>query len=139
MRPVILIVETRPEVAAALEEVVTSAGYSAIVRPHVECLADLGVTPSAIIVRIAFEGVGEPQHMSVARLRQRPPVVAIAWEKNEVAEGARMRCDVVLKAPDDVGRLCDALTAVISCENQFRSSNLQLAHSAQDSTRTYAT
>ena len=113
MRPLILIVETRPEVAEALEEVVTSARYAAIVRPHVECLADLGVTPAAIIVRIAFESVGEPQHASVARLAHRPPVVAIAWEEAEVAEAIRMKCDIVLKAPEDVGRLCDALTALI--------------------------
>jgi hypothetical protein len=114
MRPVILIIETRPEVAEALEEVVTSARYSAIVRPHVESLSDLGVTPAAIIVRIAFEGVGEPQHAAIGRLADRPPVVAIAWEEAEVAEAVRLKCDIVLKAPDDVWRLCEALTAVIA-------------------------
>ena len=119
MRPVILIIETRPEVTEALEEVVTSAHYSAIVRPHVECLSDLGVRPAAIIVRIAFEGIGEPQHASLARLRPRPPVVAIAWEEAEVAEAIRLKCDVVLKAPDEVGRLCDALTTVINAATQL--------------------
>jgi hypothetical protein len=113
MRPVILIVETRPEVAEALEEVVTSARFAVMIRPHIECLADLGVTPAAIIVRIAFEGIGEPQHASVARLIPRPPVIAIAWEDDGVAEAARMNCDIVLKAPHDVGRLCDALAAVV--------------------------
>jgi hypothetical protein len=135
MRPVILIVETRPDVAEALQEVVTSARYSAMVRPHVDCLADLGVTPAAIIVRIAFEGVGEPQHVSVARLRQRPPVIAIAWEDAGVAEAVRMRCDVVLKAPDDVGRLFDALTAVIMSTDQLRTSGA----SGQVAERTFAT
>jgi hypothetical protein len=119
MRPLILIVETRPEVAEALEEVVTSARYTAMVRPHIDCLADLGVTPAAIIVRIAFESVGEPQHESVARLAPRPPVVAIAWEEAEVAAAIRMKCDVVLRAPDDVGRLCDALTSVVRPERQL--------------------
>jgi hypothetical protein len=127
MRPIILIIETRPEVAEALEEVVTSARYAAIVRPHVECLSDLGVTPAAIIVRITFEGIGEPPHASIARLSDRPPVVAIAWEDEEVAEALRLKCDVVLRAPDDVGRLCDALTAVINAQMQLPPSSAQLA------------
>ena len=126
MRPIILIIETRPEVAEALEEVVTSARYLAMVRPHVECLADLGVTPAAIIVRIAFEGIGEPQHAAIERLSDRPPVVAIAWEGAEVAEAVRLKCDVVLKAPDDVGRLCEALTAVVDSKHQLPASHPQI-------------
>jgi len=109
MRPVILIVEPRTEVAQALEDVVTSANYDAIVRPHVDRLSDFDVTPSAIIVRIAFESIGEPPHAAIERLSDRPPVVAIAWEDHEVAEARRLKCDVVLRAPQDVGRLCDAL------------------------------
>ncbi len=114
MRPVILIIETRPEVAEALQEVVTSARYSAVVRSHIECLSDLEEPPAAIIVRISFEGVGEPQHAGIGRLSKRPPVVAIAWEDDEVAEAIRLKCEVVLRAPDEVGRLCHALTAVVS-------------------------
>jgi hypothetical protein len=115
MRPVILIIEARPEVAEALADVVVSAHYCPMVRPHVERMADIGVTPSAIIVRIAFEGVGEPAHAAIGRLPvDRPPVVAIAWEDKEMAEAARLKCDVVLRAPNDVGRLCDALTSVVN-------------------------
>jgi hypothetical protein len=115
MRPVILIIEPRPEVAEALADVVMSANYTPIVRPHVECLADLATTPAAIIVRIAFEGIGEPAHAVIARLPlNRPPVVAIVWEEKEVKEAERLKCDVVLRAPHDVGRLCDALTTVVS-------------------------
>lgn len=114
MRPVILIIETRPDIAEALEDVVTSAHYSAIVRSHIECLSDLDVVPAAIIARISFEGVGEPQHAVIGRLAGRPPVVAIAWEDDEVAEAIRLNCEVVLRAPDEVGRLCHALTAVVS-------------------------
>ena len=114
MRPVILIVEQRPEVAEALHDVLTSARFSVIVRPHVECLADLGVVPAAIVVRIAFDGVGEPMHAAIARLPPgRPPVIAIAWEDCEVEAATRMHCDVILRAPDDVGRLCRALTEVV--------------------------
>jgi hypothetical protein len=115
MRPVILIIESRPEVAAALADVVISANYSPLVRPYVEQLADIGVTPSAIIVRIAFESVGEPAHAVIGRWPvDRPPVVAIAWEERELAEAARLKCDVVLRAPKDVGRLCEALTAIVN-------------------------
>jgi hypothetical protein len=114
MRPVILIIESRPEVAEALEEVITSARYAAIVRPHVEGLSDLEVVPSAIVVRVAFEGIGEPPHSVIERLpKDRPPIVAIAWEDREVAEARRLGCDVVLRAPDDVSRLCEALTSVV--------------------------
>jgi hypothetical protein len=114
MRPIILIIEPRREVADALEDVVHSAGYAALVRPHVEGLAELGLTPAGIIVRIAFEGIGEPAHAAIARLPpHRPPVIAIAWEDEEVAEAVRLRCDVVLRAPDEVSRLCQALTSVV--------------------------
>lgn len=115
MRPVILILEKRREVADALEEVVTSARYLAVVRPYLASLADLGATPSAIIVRITFEGVGEPTHAAIRHMPpNRPPVIAIAWEDDEVDEALRLKCDIVLKAPDDVGRLCDALTSVVN-------------------------
>jgi hypothetical protein len=115
MRQTILIIENRPEVAEALEEVVLSAHYAVIVRPYIDRLADLGVTPAAIIVRIAFEGVGEPQHAVIGRMTaDRPPIVAIASEANEVAEAERLKCDVVLRAPGDVGRLCDVLTSVVN-------------------------
>jgi hypothetical protein len=115
MQPVILIIEQRPEVADALSDVITSAHYYPIVRPHVERLTDLGVTPSAIVVRIAFENIGEPAHAAIARLpADRPPIIAIVWEETEAEEAARLACDVVLRAPGDVARLCDALTTVVN-------------------------
>ena len=115
MRPIILIIEQRPEVAEALEEVVISASYSPVVRQHVDRLGDLGVLPSAIIVRIANEGSGEPPHAAIGRLPpNRPPVIAIVWEQSEVDEANRLRFDVVLRAPDDVSRLGDALTTIVN-------------------------
>jgi hypothetical protein len=115
MRPVVLIIEPRKEVADALAEVVHSASYFALVRPYVESLSDLEVMPAAIIVRIAFEGVGEPPHSAVGRLpRQHPPVIAIAWEERELTEARRLKCDVVLRAPDDVSRLPQALVDAVN-------------------------
>jgi hypothetical protein len=113
MGPVILIIERRPEVAAALQDVITSANYSAHVIPHLERLADLGTTPAAIVVRIAFEG-SDPAHVALEKLpSNRPPVIAIAWEDDEVAEAQRLNCDVVLQGARDVGRLCDVLMRVV--------------------------
>ena len=114
MQPAILIIEPRREVAEALHDVVTSANYEAIVRPHVERLSDLAVTPAAIIVRIAFEGMTEPPHAVVARLpRDRPPVIAIAWKEAEIAEAERLHCEVVLRGPGEVGRLYDVLSQLV--------------------------
>lgn len=114
MRPSVLIIEPRREVAAALEDVVNSANYVAVVTPHLERLADVGVTPSAIIVRIAFESSSEPAHAALERLGvNRPPVLAIAWDAAEVKEAERLKCDVVLHAPQEVSRLCDALARLV--------------------------
>lgn len=113
MSPVILIIEPRPEVAAALQDVVTSANYRARVIPHLEQLSDIGAQPAAIIVRIAFEG-SEPAHAAIAKLPpSHPPIIAIAWEAAEIAEATRLKCDVVLRGAKDVGRLCEELTRVV--------------------------
>ena len=109
----ILIIEPRHEVAAALQDVLASASYVTMVRPHLERLADLGDTPAAIVVRIAFEGL-EPAHKALERLpANRPPIIAIAWDDAEIAEANRLKCDVVLHAPQDVSHLCEALRRVV--------------------------
>ena len=109
----ILIIEPRLEVATALEEVLASASYATMVRPHLERLADLAATPAAIVVRIAFEGL-EPAHKALERLPpNRPPIVAIAWDEAEVAEANRLKCDVVLSGPRDVSHLCEVLHRIV--------------------------
>jgi hypothetical protein len=51
-----------------------------------------------------------PAHAAIEHLPpDRPPVVAIAWDDTELAEAARLKCDVVLRAPRDVTRLCETL------------------------------
>ena len=109
----ILIIEPRREVALALEGVITSANYTTMVIPHLERLADLGETPAAIVVRIAFEGI-VPAHAAIEKLpKNHPPVLAIAWDDEEAAEAERLKCDVVLRAPRGVSHLCEALKRVI--------------------------
>jgi hypothetical protein len=114
MRPAVLIIEPRHEVAAALEGVVNSANYVAMVRPYLDELSELGATPAAIIIRIAFDTLSEPAHAAIGRLPEgRPPIIAIASEEREVAEARRLKCDVVLRAPRDVGRLCEVLGRIV--------------------------
>jgi hypothetical protein len=114
MRPTVLIIEARREVAVALEAVIESLNLTPMVVPHLEQLSDVKVTPAAILVRIAFESVGDPPHTAIKRLPgARPPVVAIAWEEDELAEARQLKCDVILHAPHDICRLCDTLTKLV--------------------------
>ena len=114
MTPTVLVLEPRRDIADALRDVLTSVRYSTIVRPHLERLTDLGVTPAAIIVRIAFEGMGEPAHRAIARLPPgHPPVIALASDEQEVNEAHRLGCEIVLRAPSEVSRLCEVLSQVI--------------------------
>jgi hypothetical protein len=114
MPPVVLIVESRAEVAAALEAAIEVSNFAPVVVPHLERLSDIPHAIAAIVVRIAFEGVGEPTHAAIEKLPQHhPPVVAIAWEEDELAEARRMKCDVVLHAPRDITRLRETLTKLV--------------------------
>jgi hypothetical protein len=114
MPPAILIIETRREVANALEEVVGSANYLPVVRPFVDQLSDVGITPAAIILRVSFDGVSEPPHAAVARWgTHRPPIIAIVWSEEESAAAQRLKCEVILRAPNDVSHLCEALERLV--------------------------
>ncbi len=114
MQPIVLIVESRSEVAAALEAAVEMSNFAAVVVPNLERLSDIPHAVAVIVVRIAFEGVGEPTHAAIEKLpRPRPPVVAIAWEEDELAEARRLKCDVVLHAPHDITRLRETLVKCV--------------------------
>jgi hypothetical protein len=113
MPATILIIEPRPEVATALGDVIASAHYLPIVRPYVDNLADLGLSPAAIVLRVSFDSLSDPPHAALERLHVRPPVIAIVCEEEEFVEAQRLKCDVILRAPGDVSRLCDALAAIV--------------------------
>lgn len=101
----VLIIEPHEELAAAFEDVIATARYTPVVRRHVDRLADVGITPVSIVLRIG--------HADVSQLpSSRPPIVAIASSDEEVAEAERLRCEVVLRAPEEIRRLCDALRSV---------------------------
>ena len=114
MRPVVLIIETRLEIAAALEAVIAAANLTTVVVPHLEQLSDLETPPAVILVRIAFESTSDPPHNAIRRLPpNRPPVVAIAWDPHELDEARRLECDVVLHAPHELFRLAETLASLI--------------------------
>lgn len=101
----VLIIEPHDELAIAFQEVVGAALYTPLVRRHVESLGDLGVRPASIVLRVG--------HADVSSLpADRPPVVAIAFSEDDVAEAERQRYEVVLRAPGEVHRLCEALRAL---------------------------
>ena len=114
MPPVVLIIESRKEVAAALEAAIAASNFTPLVVPYLERLSDIPHPIAAIVVRVAFEGVGEPTHAAIEKLpHTRPPVVAIGWEETELAEARRLKCDVVLHAPHDISRLREMLTKLV--------------------------
>ena len=115
MHPVVLIIETRLEIAAALEAVAAAANLTTVVVPHLEQLSDLEEPPAVILVRIAFEGLSDPPHNAIKRLPpNRPPVVAIAWEPQEIDEAQALKCDVILHAPHDLVHLAETLFRLIN-------------------------
>ena len=115
MTPVVLIIEPRKEVAAALESTIALSNLTPLVVPHLERLSDIAHPVAAIVIRISFEGVGDPAHAAISRLSRdtRPPIVAIAWEEDELDEARRLQCDVILHAPHEIGRLCEMLLKLV--------------------------
>jgi hypothetical protein len=106
MPPPILIIEPHPELAAAFASVVSSASYTAQVRPYVQSLTDLGVQPAAIVIRIG--------HGTLPVLGpDRPPIVAIASTEADAAEAKRLGCDVVLNGVVEIHKLLSALERLI--------------------------
>jgi hypothetical protein len=103
----VLIIEPHEELAVALERAVASADFHPIVRRYVASISDLGVTPTSIVVRIG--------HGDVSNLPpDRPPIVAIASSDEAAQEAQRLRCEVVLRAPGEIKRLCEALKSLSS-------------------------
>jgi hypothetical protein len=110
MQPTVLIIEARREVAEALRTVMSSANFVPVVMAHLDRFTDLPATPAVIVVRIAFETESDPPHKAIERLApHRPPVVAIVWEEDEFQEAQRLQCDVILRAPHEINRLCDTI------------------------------
>lgn len=101
----VLIIEPHDDLAAAFEEAIASASYATIVRRHVDSMADLGIRPAIVVVRIG--------HGDISRLPpDRPPVIAIISSDADALEAARLRCEVVLRSPGEIKRLGEALNSL---------------------------
>ena len=92
---------SRHEVASALEGVITSANYSAIVIPHLECLADLDEAPAAIVVRIAFEGIVPVVGVHLAQEAQPAQVDAQDGHAGPCGQGAGAEHGAIAAEEDD--------------------------------------
>lgn len=101
----VLIVEPHAEVATAFEQAIASASYVPVVRSHVESLADIGITPALIVMRL---GHADLSHLPP----DRPPILAIASTEADLAEASRLRCEMVLHGPREMRRLFDAVRSL---------------------------
>jgi hypothetical protein len=112
MTPTVAIVEPRREFAVTLEEVVALAHCTPLVVDDFQELLQLPSPPAAVVVRItvtALLHIVRPQdHITAAR----PKIFALASTDADVDEARRLGCDVVLREPQQVRALYDALLAI---------------------------
>jgi hypothetical protein len=71
------------------------------------------VSPAAIVLRVSFDTFREPPHTALKGVHVRPPVIAIVSEEQEFVEAQRLKCEVILRAPGEVSRLCEALATIV--------------------------
>lgn len=114
MPPTVAIIERHRELAIALEEVVTLARCTPVTMADVSELAQLADPPAAIVVRVAASLAANSPHAALGQLSraERPTVLALASNDSDVAEAERLGCDVVLREPQQVRALYDALSDV---------------------------
>jgi hypothetical protein len=111
----VAIVEPYPDLAAALQEVVALANCHAVTMTNAGALSELPHPPAAIVVRIATNLPFESPHAGLEDLARtnRPVVMALASTEADVEEAQRLGCEIVLREPQQVRGLYDALTEVV--------------------------
>jgi hypothetical protein len=121
--PTVVIVEPHRELAAALQEVVVLARCRAITFADFDELNGLPAPPQAIVVRID----GNPAHKAAMEVGcgrlapPRPKLVGLVSTDGDVTEAQRVGCDVVLREPQQVRALYDALIDLASASRVDRS------------------
>jgi len=113
--PTVVIVEPYKDFAAALQEVVALAHCKPVTIGNVAGLSELSKPPAAIVVRVATNLPFESPHAGLDDMHpdKRPLVVALTSSDADVAEANRLGCEVVLREPQQVRGLYDALTHVV--------------------------
>lgn len=112
--PTVVIVEPYKDFAAALQEVVSLARCQPVTVANIAGLSELPKLPAAIVVRVATNLPFESPHAGLGDMPrdQRPVVLALTSSDADVAEATRLGCEVVLREPQQVRGLYDALTSV---------------------------
>ena len=113
--PTVVIVEPYQDFAATLQEVVALAHCYPVTIANAEGLNNLAQPPAAIVVRVATNQPFESPHAGLAEMPrvQRPVVVALTSSDEDVEEAERLGCELVLREPQQVRGLYDALTQVV--------------------------
>ena len=114
MLPTVAIVEPHDEIAVALGEVAALARCHPVRVDDVAALVELASPLAAIVLRMHAT---VSDHASTKTLREfnqpaRPQVLALASSDADVEEARRLGCDVVLREPQQVRALYEALKRV---------------------------
>ena len=114
MIPTVAIVEPDRDLAEPLQEVVVLAHCTPVTVASVDELAELTGAPAAIIIRIVASSQAPSPYKGLERMRAdgHPTVLALTSSDEDDAEAERMGCDVVLRQPQQVRPLYDALTGI---------------------------
>src|SRR3954453_17427959 len=109
MPPTVAIIERHPALASALRKVVLFAHCEPVVLASCEELASLPAPATAIIVRVTTT---MPLHLPDDRLRAMAGaswVLALTTTYADLLEARRLRCDIVLRQPQQEQSLYEAL------------------------------
>lgn len=112
--PTVLIVGLSPDVATALQEVVSLAHCTPVAVDDFDSLGEFQSPPAAIVAQIRATLPIESLDFVLAHWphETRPTVVALVSTDEDVAEAERLACQVVLREPWQVHGLYETLTRV---------------------------
>ena len=114
MTPTVAIVEPYRDLAEPLQEVVALAHCTPVTVASLEELAELTGVPAAIIIRVVASSLSPSLDKGLEQLRAEgnPKVVALTSSDADAEEAERIGCDLVLRQPQQVRALYDALTGL---------------------------
>jgi len=111
MAPTVAIIEPHRDFAVALQEIVALAHCTPVTMSDFDELTQLPSPPAAIVLRITPKLPFDDLHVTLKDLPAlgHPKIFALASNDADVAEAERLGCDVVLREPQQVRALYDAL------------------------------
>ena len=112
MTPTVAIVEPHRDFAEPLQEVVALAHCKPVTVASLDELVELTGVPAAIIIRVGARSPHPYAGLEQMRADGHPKVLALTSSDADDAEAARIGCDVVLRQPQQVRALYDALAGI---------------------------